>query len=73
VQLHGFRKSAGAGAVLAAIVLGGIFVSSPQGRADDGSSEESEIAQGFAIAPVPLHLVGRNRALVGLECLNLHI
>lgn len=42
-------------------------MSSPRGRAqDDGSSEESKIQQGFAIAPVPLNLAGRNRALVGL-------
>ena len=37
-------------------------------RADenDGSSEESKIRQGFAIAPVPLNLKGKNRELVGL-------
>jgi hypothetical protein len=28
--------------------------------------DESRIAQGFAIAPVPLNLAGKNRALVGL-------
>jgi hypothetical protein len=29
-------------------------------------NEESKIKQGFAIAPVPLNLEGKNRALVGL-------
>jgi len=31
-----------------------------------GNDDESEIKQGFAIAPVPLNLKGKNRALVGL-------
>ncbi len=38
-------------------------------RADDGDdseSSESRIEQGFRIAPVPLNLHGRDRALVGL-------
>src|SRR5215471_1042806 len=34
--------------------------------ADEGNNEESKIQQGFAIAPVPLNLAGKNRALVGL-------
>ena len=34
-----------------------------QGRQDDDS--ESKVQQGFAIAPVPLDLRGKNRALVG--------
>jgi hypothetical protein len=33
---------------------------------DDSESSESRIEQGFRIAPVPLNLRGRNRALVGL-------
>lgn len=33
---------------------------------DDGQSDESKIKQGFEIAPVPLNLHGKNRALVGL-------
>src|SRR6516225_1376004 len=35
-------------------------------HADEGNNDESRIQQGFAIAPVPLNLVGKNRALVGL-------
>ena len=34
----------------------------PNGKGED----ESKIQQGFAIAPVPLDLRGKNRALVGL-------
>ena len=51
----------------AAIVVGGMWVSSPRVKADDeGNDEESRIKQGFAIAPVPLNLAGKNRAQVGL-------
>jgi hypothetical protein len=35
-------------------------------HADAGDGEESKIQQGFAIAPVPLNLAGKNRSLVGL-------
>jgi hypothetical protein len=35
-------------------------------HADEGDNDESKIQQGFAIAPVRLHLAGKNRALVGL-------
>jgi hypothetical protein len=35
------------------------------GKGDDDSSE-SQIKRGFEIAPVPLNLAGKNRALVGL-------
>ena len=36
------------------------------GQNNQGDSEQSRIARGFQIAPVPLKLKGRNRALVGL-------
>jgi hypothetical protein len=64
---HQFAK--GAGAITAAFVIGlaGMMISAPRGQAqNDGSDEESKIQQGFAIAPVPLNLAGKNRALVGL-------
>ena len=62
-----FSKTAGAAAAFAAIVLAGMLISSPRGQAqDDGNDDESKIQRGFAIAPVPLNLAGRNRALVGL-------
>jgi len=38
----------------------------PVVRADDDDPGESRIRQGFAIAPVPLNLRGRNHALVGM-------
>lgn len=34
--------------------------------AQNGSSNESQVKQGLEIAPVPLHLHGKNRALVAL-------
>jgi hypothetical protein len=62
-----FSKAAGATVSLAAIVLVGMLINSSPGRAQDGgNSNESKIQQGFAIAPVPLNLTGKNRALVGL-------
>jgi hypothetical protein len=59
-------KTTGAGVALAAIVLTGLFTISRRVHADDGDSQESKIQQGFAIAPVPLNLAGKDRALVGL-------
>ena len=49
----------------AAIVLIFMSASSPKVRASD-DNEESRIARGFQIAPVPLNFAGKNRALVGL-------
>jgi hypothetical protein len=59
-----FLKMMGSGAALAAAVIGGISISQRRGNAAD--DEESKIQQGFAIAPVPLNLAGKDRALVGL-------
>jgi hypothetical protein len=60
-------------AALVLLWLGTMLVKSPQVQAqnDDNqgnqsNDEESKIKQGFAIAPVPLNLDGKNRALVGL-------
>jgi hypothetical protein len=65
--LSRFSKAVGAAAGFAAIVLAGMLISSPRGQAQgDGNDDESKIEQGLAIAPVPLNLAGRNRALVGL-------
>ena len=62
-----FVKTVGAVAALVAMVLGGELISSPRVKAqDDGNRDESRIQQGFEIAPVPLNLAGKNRALVGL-------
>jgi hypothetical protein len=59
-------KAVAAGTGLAVILATWLFTGSRGARADDGDSEESKIQQGFAIAPVPLNLAGKDRALVGL-------
>ena len=41
-----------------------VLISAPTSQAQAGS-DESKVQQGFAIAPVPLNLTGKNRALVG--------
>src|SRR5713226_1088773 len=63
-----FVKASAAAAAFAAIVFAGMLSSSPRVKAtnDDGDKSESEIQQGFEIAPVPLNLDGKDRALVGL-------
>ena len=63
--------SAAAVVVSAVIVTTGILINSPRVRArsdgdDQESRQESRIERGFDIAPVPLNLDGKNRALVGL-------
>lgn len=56
-----------AGAVAMTIVIGlGAATSRAQDEGDDGSKANARIKIGFAIAPVPLNLAGKNRALVGL-------
>jgi hypothetical protein len=59
-----FLKTIGTGVAFAMAVLGGIVIGSRPGSAAD--DDESTIQQGFAIAPVPLNLAGKDRALVGL-------
>src|SRR5579863_360419 len=44
-----------------------LLTHTPGARAQGNSGDdESKIQQGFAIAPVPLNLAGKNRALVGM-------
>ena len=53
--------------MFAAIVIAGALIKSPRAQAQSGGNDqESRIEQGFEIAPVPLNLEGKNRALVGL-------
>lgn len=60
-------KVVAATVAFAGVLIAGMFISSPRGRADDrGDAADSRIQQGFDIAPVPLNLEGKNRALVGL-------
>ncbi len=53
-------------AALIAAVLALALAHSPKGKAAGGDDSESKIQRGLAIAPVPLNLAGKNRALVGL-------
>ena len=62
------RQVLGVGGVFsacAAAVLASSFFMAPRLHADE-DGEASKIRQGFAIAPVPLNLAHKNRALVGL-------
>src|SRR5258708_9333927 len=62
-------KSAAAVAGFAAIIVAGMLSNSPRVKAtedDDDDRNESKVRRGFEIAPVPLNLEGKNRALVGL-------
>ena len=73
-----FIKPAAAVAAFAAIILAGMLSSSPRVKAtddDDDDRNESKIQRGFEIAPVPLNLEGKNRALVGLGSyiVNAHV
>jgi hypothetical protein len=52
-------------ATSASIVFAAISIKAPRAHADDDDTN-SKIQIGFAIAPVPLNLSGRNKALVGL-------
>ena len=65
MTLRRFLRTIGWCAALAVVVLAGILIRSPRVYADDDDNE-SKIRVGFKIAPVPLNLDGKNRALVGL-------
>ena len=60
--LHFGRRAA---AVVAVGAIGLVMLSTPL-RLQAEQSEDSRIDQGFAIAPVPLNLAGKNHDLVGL-------
>jgi hypothetical protein len=63
-------KTAGVITAFGVIVFAGMVNNSKRVRAredeTDNQREESRIQRGFDIAPVPLNLQGKNRALVGL-------
>jgi hypothetical protein len=61
-----FAKALSAIVVLVASVVTGMLTSSSRAHADSSLSEASEIQIGFAVAPVPLNLHGKNHDLVGL-------
>src|SRR5579864_5258003 len=62
------RQLAGAAAAIFTLVTltAAMLSRSQKVHADEGNNDESRIQQGFAIAPVPLNVAGKNRALVGL-------
>ena len=62
-------KALGASTAFGVTILAVMSLTSQPGWADDKEvvdDNASKIQQGFAIAPVPLNLAGKNRALVGL-------
>ncbi len=60
-------KALGVTVACTGVAIAGMLFNSPRGKADDrGNDSESRIEQGFDIAPVPLNLERKNRALVGL-------
>jgi len=67
VKLRGKVFVMGATLTCTGLALAGLLIGSPRGRAQDqGNNSDSRIEDGFEIAPVPLNLVGKNPALVGL-------
>jgi hypothetical protein len=60
------RNSGCAVAMVAASLVTGMLLNARRVQADQMDREESRIRRGFEIAPVPLNLAGKNRALVGL-------
>ena len=54
--------------LFSALALFAVLLGPRRGQTDDNQSEDSEskIQRGFAIAPVPLNLDGKNASLVGL-------
>jgi hypothetical protein len=65
MRIQSCAKAAGAVVIFVAIVLAGMSIRAPRAHADDDDIE-SRIKIGFKIAPVPLNLAGKDRALVGL-------
>ena len=65
--MRSFHQKALQAGVFASLFAASVMLShAPAARADSGDGDESKIKTGFAIAPVPLNLRGKNRALVGL-------
>src|SRR5215831_5672360 len=65
MKLPSYAKVGGVVALFVAIFISGMSVKPPRAHADDNDTD-SRIQIGFKIAPVPLNLAGKNRALVGL-------
>src|SRR5215471_5152886 len=65
MKLPSYAKVGGVIALFVATFLSGMSSKPPRAH-DDDDDTGSRIKIGFAIAPVPLNLAGKNRALVGL-------
>ncbi len=59
-------KTVGAGAVFSGVLVLGLLLSAPRGQARDPDPDDERIQTGLVLAPVPLNLLGKNKALVGL-------
>src|SRR5258705_172691 len=69
MRIRKIRTAVGASTALTLTILGAMLIHPTTGRAydhDNDNDDESKIHRGFAIAPVPLNLAHKNRALVGL-------
>ena len=65
MKLPSYAKVGGVVALFVAMFVSGMSVKPPRAHANDDDTE-SRIKTGFVIAPVPLNLAGKDRALVGL-------
>ncbi|MGA8441487.1 MAG: hypothetical protein WB762_34800 [Candidatus Sulfotelmatobacter sp.] len=65
MTIQSCAKVAGTVVTFVAIVLAAMSIKAPRAHADD-DDRESRIKIGFEIAPVPLNLAGKDRAMVGL-------
>jgi hypothetical protein len=64
MTIQSCAKLGGAIVTFVAIVLAAMSIKSPRAHADDDDTD-SRIKIGFEIAPVPLNLAGKDRAMVG--------
>src|SRR6516225_2205856 len=60
MKLVNFAKGAVAAAAITPVVLAGMLLRSPRGRAQDEDDDSLRIKQGLDIAPVPLNLEGKS-------------
>lgn len=65
MTIQSYARISGTIAALAVIMLAGTSIKPPRAQANDDDTD-SRVEIGFKIAPVPLNLEGKDRALVGL-------
>jgi hypothetical protein len=54
------------GVCVVTVLAGALLLAPRLQAADDREGDEAKVRRGFEVAPVPLNLAGKNRALVGL-------